>query len=82
MGNQEKPRIALVIGSGGIKCAAAIGMWRVLQEENISVDSVVVCSGGCLYGTLIANNTDVIELGEQATRAQLPHIKRLLEAIQ
>ena len=25
---------------------------------------------------------DVIELGEQATRAQLPHIKRLLEAIQ
>jgi NTE family protein len=61
---KDKPRVALVIGSGGIKCAAAIGMWRVLQEENISVDSIVVCSGGCLYGSLIANNTDSSEMKE------------------
>jgi NTE family protein len=54
-----KKRIALVIGSGGIKCAAAAGLWRVLQEEGISIDSVVGCSGGSLYGALIANHTDV-----------------------
>jgi len=59
-----KKRIALVIGSGGIKCAAAIGMWRVLQKEKIAVDSIVVCSGGCLYGSLIANNTDASEMQE------------------
>ena len=59
-----KKRIALVIGSGGIKCAAAIGMWGVLQEENISVDSVVVCSGGCLYGSLISNNQGANEMEE------------------
>jgi NTE family protein len=52
-------RISLVIGSGGIKCAAAIGLWRVLQEENISIDSVVGCSGGSMYGALIANHADV-----------------------
>ncbi len=50
----EKKRISLVIGSGGIKCAAAIGMWRVLQAEKISVDRIVGCSGGSIYGALIA----------------------------
>lgn len=55
-----------MIGSGGIKCAAAIGMWGVLQEENISVDSVVVCSGGCLYGSFISNNRDASEMKERS----------------
>lgn len=54
-----KKRIALVIGSGGIKCAAAAGLWRVLQEEGIAVDSVVGCSGGSMYAALIANHVDV-----------------------
>jgi len=54
-----KKRIALVIGSGGIKCAAAAGLWRVLQEEKIVVDSVVGCSGGSMYAALIANHVDV-----------------------
>ena len=76
MENQEKPRIALVIGSGGIKYAAAIGMWRVLQEENISVDSVVVCSGGCLYGTLIANNTDVNEMKDWSKKLWTSDVMR------
>ena len=55
----SKKRIALVIGSGGIRCAAAAGLWRVLQEEGIVVDSVVGCSGGSMYAALIANHVDV-----------------------
>ena len=55
----SKKRIALVIGSGGIKCAAAAGLWRVLQAEGIVVDSVVGCSGGSMYAALIANHVDV-----------------------
>jgi NTE family protein len=57
-----KKRIALVIGSGGIKCAAAVGMWRVLQEENIPIDGVVGCSGGSMYGALIAGHANVEEM--------------------
>ncbi len=57
-----KKRIALVIGSGGIKCAAAVGMWRVLQEEGIPVDSVVGCSGGSIYSALIARQAEVEEM--------------------
>jgi predicted acylesterase/phospholipase RssA len=41
-------------------------MWRVLQDEGIEVDSVVGCSGGSLYGSLIANNADVNMMQEQS----------------
>jgi NTE family protein len=53
-----KKRIALVIGSGGIKCVAAVGLWRVLQEAGIDIDHVVGCSGGSMYAALIANHVD------------------------
>jgi len=59
-----KKRISLVIGSGGIKCVAAAGLWRVLQEEGIVIDSVVGCSGGSMYAALIANHVDVKTLEE------------------
>jgi NTE family protein len=61
--NSQK-RIALVIGSGGIKCAAAVGLWRVLQKEGIVVNSVVGCSGGSMYAALIANYVDVMDMEE------------------
>lgn len=47
-------RIALVIGSGSVKCAAALGLMKVLERENITVNMVVGCSGGALYATTIA----------------------------
>lgn len=57
-----KKRIALVIGSGGIKCAAAIGLWQVLQEESIHIDSIVGCSGGSMYSALIAKHANVEQM--------------------
>lgn len=55
-------RVTLVIGSGGVKCAAAIGLWEVLLDEGIRVDSVVGCSGGSLYCAAIANEMSVEEM--------------------
>ena len=54
MASTGKPRIALVIGSGSVKCAAALGLMRVLAREQIDVDMVVGCSGGSIYASLIA----------------------------
>jgi NTE family protein len=59
-----KKRVSLVIGSGGIKCAAAAGLWRVLKSENIEVDSVVGCSGGSMYAALIANDISEKDMEE------------------
>jgi NTE family protein len=57
-----KKRVALVIGSGGVKCAASIGLLRVLQEADIQVSSVVGCSGGTLYGAQIARHVALEEM--------------------
>jgi len=64
---KNKPRIALVIGSGSVKCAAAIGLKKVLERENIGVDMVVGCSGGAIYASLIALGWSV----ERTTQATL-----------
>jgi NTE family protein len=54
----ERPRIAVVVGSGGIKCAAAVGMWKVLAREKIPIDMVVGCSGGSIYTAAMALGMD------------------------
>ncbi len=61
---ETKKRVALVIGSGAIKCAASIGMFQVLNEENIEVDLVVGCSGGAIYGVGIAAGMELEEIQE------------------
>ncbi|MGA2490245.1 MAG: patatin-like phospholipase family protein [Anaerolineales bacterium] len=50
----KRNRLALVIGSGSVKCAAGLGMCKVLQREGISADLVVGCSGGGLIASTIA----------------------------
>lgn len=48
------PGVAIVLGSGGVKCAAALGLARVLERERIPIDMVVGCSGGAIFATAIA----------------------------
>jgi NTE family protein len=50
----RKKKVALVIGSGSVKCAAALGLQKVLERESIGIDMVVGCSGGSLYAATIA----------------------------
>lgn len=54
MGTNGK-RVALVIGSGSVKCAAAIGIQNVLAREGIGIDMVVGCSAGAIYAGLMAS---------------------------
>lgn len=50
----ERKKIALVIGAGSVKSAAALGVLRVLQQAGIQPDLVVGCSGGALYAAAVA----------------------------
>lgn len=52
-------RVAIVIGSGAVQCASALGMWKVLDREGIAVDMVVGCSGGSIYAAVMALGYDV-----------------------
>lgn len=50
----NKKKIALVIGAGSVKCAAALGLWKVLDQEDIHFHMIVGCSGGSLYAASMA----------------------------
>ena len=47
-------RLALVMGSGGVRSIAAPGMWEVLAAEGIAPDLIVGYSAGAIFGALIA----------------------------
>lgn len=50
----DRKRVALVIGSGGVKCAAAIGLQEAFAEAGIPIDLVVGCSAGAIFGAAAA----------------------------
>lgn len=48
-------RVALVLGSGGVRSAAAIGVAEVLMAAGLYPQLVVGCGSGALFGALVAN---------------------------
>ncbi len=59
-------RVALVIGSGSVKCAAAIGIRTALEREGIEVDMLVGCSGGAIYAAAMATGRSAAEIADLA----------------
>lgn len=57
-----KPRIALVLGSGGPRGYAHIGVLRVLEEAGVVPDLVVGSSVGSLIGAFWASGMNATEL--------------------
>jgi NTE family protein len=62
-----RTRVAVVIGSGSVKCAAALGLLKVLRREGIEIDLLVGCSGGSIYAALMGLGYDV-STAEEMTR--------------
>jgi len=62
------PRLALVLGSGGVRSAAALGIAEVLAEHGLKPDLVVGCSSGALFGACIAKGWSGREALEAALR--------------
>lgn len=63
-----RKRVALVIGSGNLKCVAAIGLMKVLIREGIPVDLAVGCSGGSIYAAMIALGYSLDQFLDLTTR--------------
>lgn len=61
-------RVAIVIGSGSVKCAAALGVQAVLQREGIDIDMVVGCSAGSFYASLMAAGFDAETMIDMSKR--------------
>jgi NTE family protein len=52
--NRSPPRLALVLGSGGVRSVAALGIVDVLEDVGLKPDLVVGCSSGALFGACVA----------------------------
>ncbi len=81
--NKNRPRVALVIGSGSVKCAAALGLMQILERENIKLDMVIGCSGGAIYAACIALGWPAEKTTDATLRMWTKEIteKRSLKAI-
>jgi predicted acylesterase/phospholipase RssA len=65
---KPRPRIGLVLGGGGAKGAAHVGILGVLDEMRIPVDCIIGTSMGALVGGTYASGMSASEL-EAAIRA-------------
>lgn len=61
----ERPRRVLVLGGGGMRGMAHIGVLRALKTLGIEFDAVVGTSIGALVGAMVANDGDVDDLEER-----------------
>ncbi len=55
----DKIRVALVLGSGGIRGMAHVGVLEELTQAGINFDLIVGCSAGSIVGALYADNPDI-----------------------
>src|SRR4030043_2258603 len=63
----ERPKIGLVLGGGGAKGAAHIGVLKVLEEQKIPVDYIAGTSMGAIVGALYASGLSASELEKVIT---------------
>ena len=63
----QRPKIGVVLGCGGAKGAAHIGVLKVLEEQKIPVDYIAGTSMGAIVGALYASGLSAGELEKVIT---------------
>src|SRR5690606_26431256 len=71
-----RPHIGLVLGGGGARGAAHIGVLQVLEEHRIPVDSVAGTSMGALVGGMYASGRSANQLEELVQAIDWPRMFR------
>jgi NTE family protein len=64
----QVPRLALVLGSGGVKSIAGLGVAQALAEHALKPDLIVGSSAGAVFGALIARGDSAEDAVQTATR--------------
>lgn len=64
--NNKKPVIALVLGSGGARGYAHIGVIEALEQHGIQPDFIVGTSAGSIVGSIYASGKSAVELRQIA----------------
>jgi len=72
--HHRSPRLALVLGSGGVRSAAAIGVAEELALAGCAPELVVGCSAGALFGATIAMGMRPADALAAAVRTWRPEL--------
>ncbi|MCI0663739.1 MAG: patatin-like phospholipase family protein, partial [Acidobacteria bacterium] len=64
-GERELPKIAVVLGTGGIKAMAGLALFDFFEEQKIPIDLLVGCSGGALACASIGMGLHPAEIRER-----------------
>jgi NTE family protein len=59
---EKRPRVALVLGGGGARGLAHIGILKILEREKVPIDMVVGTSVGAIIGALYAAGLPVQDI--------------------
>ena len=73
--NRHKPIIALVLGSGGARGYAHIGVIQVLEKQGIHPDFIVGTSAGSLVGSLYASGMSAKQLQHVALDMKVADVR-------
>lgn len=67
-------KVALVLGGGGAKGLAHVGVLEELEAANIRPDFIVGCSAGAIVGALYADTLDVVHLKDLLINQKREHL--------
>ena len=76
--SKEYQKVALVLGSGGARGLAHIGVLKVLESQNIPIDLIVGCSIGAIVGGAYASGLPVRRIEKIAREAGLRTAGRIM----
>ena len=66
-----RPKIVLVLGSGGPRGFAHIGVMKVLEENGVHADFIVGSSVGAMVGALSASGLSAVELERMSEKLKI-----------
>lgn len=72
----KRPKIGLVLGGGGARGGAHVGVLKIFEKEKIPVDLIVGTSVGALIGALYAGGVSPDELEEYAIEGAYKKVYR------
>lgn len=63
---KKRPKVGVVVGSGGIKAVSSIPLFEFLHQLQIDVDLLVGCSGGGIFSSFWALKNDSSQMRDLA----------------
>ena len=70
----EMPRVAVVLGGGGLKPLAALPLFEYLQKKNIPLSLLIGCSGGSVVVSAMGRGLEVPYVTEYAKKHLKPSL--------